>query len=347
MAKLWSHIILTAALPSFVFTHLLLWPPCMDDEDTILEPGFLLYNKMDRSSEAEVIFFVRDCRVRGLKPYDVQKHYISEATYLATGQFSKADVDVFIKTCSRFNIFKVHSDIGTNTDTVYDSMNDDKLTKPNDCDYNIRVKSYLNDMVGINLSHNQISLTDNRDLFACFEQLQSLNLSSNHIGNMHADIFKTMYHIKVLTLSHNRIKTVPETLFQDLRELEAIDLSYNLIEYMPAPAFHGTALVKLNLSNNKLKYLPSNFFLDKKSVGTSLKLFYFHCNPWYCGCLKDVLLELKELKVDYNSDNLDGFNSVCLFENSVTFGCNRPHVDLKTENESSQCFMFNNKALEA
>ncbi|XP_073949760.1 uncharacterized protein [Choristoneura fumiferana] len=354
MAKIWPAIFLITTLPTFVFAHFLLWPSCKENDDTILEPGFLVYIKPYQTNDIDkisnVFIFLRDCRFRTLEPYTVQNNTICKGAYVAIDPFSMTDVKPFVASCCFKRIPFYDGD-----DNIIQQLMEDKIIPKSSkdkckcdcgCDLSdgisMKRKHLLDGIRHLNLSRNQIYLMDNPELFVSFKYLESLNLASNHIDNMHADVFKTLTHIKNLTLSHNRIKMFPETLFQDLSKLNEVDLSYNFIEYMPASAFHGTALEKLNLSNNKLKYLPTNFFLNKKSLGTTLKLFYFDYNPWYCGCLKDILVDLKGLNIEYNLDRFNGVNAVCSFEKTGAFGCNRY---LHADYESNQCLMFSNKPL--
>lgn len=337
MAKIWFGIVITI-LPVHVLTHFILWPPCKDNEETILEPGFLIYSEKifenhRYENSIEVNLFVRDCRFRSPKPKSAP-NYAIKGTYMVIGSFSMEHVEQFVNNCSAFEEISFYDfDEPINSLLWYGTIPE----SPNDCGYRARKTYFLDGISEIKLSGSKIHLMDDPEMFATLKNLKTLNLSWNLIDSMHENVFKTLTLIKNLTLSHNKITIFPETLFHNLTTLMEVDLSHNFLKYMPEDAFSGTALTTLNLSYNKLKFLPINFFRGLKTSQSGLQLFYLDCNPWHCECLKDILVELKQQNVRYHSDRLNGLNSICFLKKTTNFKCKRS-IFLNKEEESNKCY---------
>ncbi|XP_013197119.2 SLIT and NTRK-like protein 2 isoform X1 [Amyelois transitella] len=71
--------------------------------------------------------------------------------------------------------------------------------------------------------------------------------------------------VQVYVLSHNAITELDNFCFKAIgyTSLQALDLSYNLIFWIGLHAFSGLDnLVHLDLSNNRLRYIPSDLFWD-------------------------------------------------------------------------------------
>ncbi|XP_053610539.1 vasorin [Plodia interpunctella] len=71
--------------------------------------------------------------------------------------------------------------------------------------------------------------------------------------------------VQVYVLSHNAITELDNYCFKEIgyMSLQVLDLSYNLIFWIGLHAFAGLEdLVHLDLSNNRLRYIPSDLFWD-------------------------------------------------------------------------------------
>lgn len=180
------------------------------------------------------------------------------------------------------------------------------------------------------LDSNNISKLDDPKTFHNVPYVTHISLSNNQIEYLHVDLLKPLISIRELFLDGNRIRRIPEVFFQNKSALFSIDLSRNLIEDLPAKAFLGSNLSYFRVRDNRLIYLPSNWFSELQRYGVSLDTFYFEGNPWSCACLNDVLVKVKELKIRYTADIYNGNEPVCIITGS--FQCHRPDLYQKLYN---------------
>ncbi|XP_050357712.1 leucine-rich repeat-containing protein 15-like [Nymphalis io] len=179
------------------------------------------------------------------------------------------------------------------------------------------IRENLKTMKHLILSTNEINDLGNGTTFTNLINLEKLNIADNALEQLHGDVFKPMRKLKVIVLRGNRIKHLPDNLFTNMKTLANIDLSNNLIETVPVNAFRGTSVKNLNLSNNRFTYLIDNFALELRNSGAKLTKFYFNQNPWQCACLMDVVSEVKNLQISYNSLHYDGKYPICVTTKDV------------------------------
>ncbi|CAG9569217.1 unnamed protein product [Danaus chrysippus] len=158
-------------------------------------------------------------------------------------------------------------------------------------------------------------------VFDTLQKLKYLNLADNNISTIKGSVFKTLKRLKSIILRGNKLTSLPVELFQDMKNLANIDLSHNSISTINVNSFHGTSVKNLNLADNKLTYLTSNFCLELRNFAAKLTKFYFNQNPWQCACLRDIVDEVKRLGISYNSRPYDGRHPVCV--TTEEFHCNR------------------------
>ncbi|CAG9569218.1 unnamed protein product [Danaus chrysippus] len=183
------------------------------------------------------------------------------------------------------------------------------------------VKNNLKSLKTLSLASNHISKIDDPLIFVNVDNLEHLNLADNNIAILEGSVFKTLKKLKSIILRGNKLTSLPVELFQDMKNLANIDLSHNSISTINVNSFHGTSVKNLNLADNKLTYLTSNFCLELRNFGAKLTKFYFNQNPWQCACLRDIVDEVKRLGISYNSRQYDGRHPVCV--TTEEFHCNR------------------------
>ena len=100
--------------------------------------------------------------------------------------------------------------------------------------------------------------------FAGLTGLTLLNLQSNELTTLPADIFSGLSALTILDLRLNEITTLPADIFSGLSALTELRLGNNQLSTLPTGLFAGlTALTELNLSNNPLPTsLPASLFAD-------------------------------------------------------------------------------------
>lgn len=172
------------------------------------------------------------------------------------------------------------------------------------------------------LSTNQISRLDDPTIFVNLDDLEILNLGGNAIESISENVFTPLRKVKTIVLKQNRLKQVPEKLFQNMPKLVSVDLSFNELEEIQVSPFRNTPMKNLNLSGNKLTFLPENFSQQLRDAGGKLKKFLFTPNPWQCSCLRDIMEEVKSLGLEYNSGRYNGKEVVCN-NDEKSFSCIR------------------------
>lgn len=162
------------------------------------------------------------------------------------------------------------------------------------------------------LSQNQISRLDDPNTFVKLTKITNLELSYNIIDYLHKDLLTPLEEIRSIDLSGNKIRRFPEQLFQNRSHLNSINLTSNIIDFIHEKAFFGTSLSTLTLTDNRLFYLPENFLSVVIGNGERTLYFYFDGNPWSCACLNKVLVQLKQLNINYESKRYDGTQKICV-----------------------------------
>lgn len=180
---------------------------------------------------------------------------------------------------------------------------------------NLRTVKYLV------LSTNQIQKIDDKTIFVNLDNLETLDLQKNNLEFINEHVFKPLRKLKGIVLRSNKLSEISINLFQNLPKLVNLDLLHNYLESFNVDALKGTSLRNLNLSDNRLTFMPENFCSQLRDIGVVLSKFFFNPNPWQCACLNELLQEVKSLNIEYNSRYFDGAHSVCAF--SGKFLCDR------------------------
>ncbi|XP_013165274.1 PREDICTED: toll-like receptor 3 [Papilio xuthus] len=181
--------------------------------------------------------------------------------------------------------------------------------------------SNLKSLKHLILSTNQIKRIDDPTVFINLDSLKVLDLSKNNLDFIHENTFKTLRNLVGIILRSNQITTLPETLFQNVPKLINIELSDNQLETITVDSFKGTSLKNLNLSDNKIKFLPKNFCLELQNIDVTLAKLYFLPNPWECACMNELVNEIKNMNILYDGDDFDGEHQVCVVRDK--FICDR------------------------
>lgn len=120
----------------------------------------------------------------------------------------------------------------------------------------------LDQLQVIDLSHNELtSHWVNRDTFSGLVRLVVLNLASNQLARIDANLFHDLYSLQILNLEYNRINTITEGAFTELKNLHALTLSHNNI--IRIEAFHFTGMYALNqllLDSNEIEFIHPRSF---------------------------------------------------------------------------------------
>ncbi|KAL0811432.1 hypothetical protein ABMA28_009834 [Loxostege sticticalis] len=183
------------------------------------------------------------------------------------------------------------------------------------------MRDNLKTLKNLSLTTNFISNLDNPTTFVNMDDLEVLDLNGNSIESVHENVFAPLKKVKTIYLRRNRLIKIPDKLFQNLPKLVNVDLAFNAIEKIQVTPFKNSPMKNLNLSGNRLTYLPENFCQQLINEGGRLKKFLFSHNPWQCGCLRDIIEEAKSLGLVYNRDKYSGNDAVCV--SGTQFGCVR------------------------
>ncbi|CAF1043529.1 unnamed protein product, partial [Brachionus calyciflorus] len=113
----------------------------------------------------------------------------------------------------------------------------------------------------LDLTFNNLSMLYSKSFYA-MKKLNKLLLSSNQISLIERDVFQDISNsLKYLDLGSNLLTYLDANMFANLQELEFISLDSNKIEQIEKNTFKSLkTLGKLNLYGNKLKFLDTIFF---------------------------------------------------------------------------------------
>ena len=118
----------------------------------------------------------------------------------------------------------------------------------------------------LDLSHNNISLISD-SLLNQIQQLVTLDLGYNNIYQIDDRAFSSSPSLLHLSLAHNPIKVVSPSLFAGLeQQLETLDMANTSLTILPQ--FHLPALSSLNMSCNKLTFVPSSALANMTGLRT-------------------------------------------------------------------------------
>ena len=168
-------------------------------------------------------------------------------------------------------------------------------------------------IVDLNLSRNSIKVLP--DNIGNLIQLRWLDVKENQIELLPESIC-TLRFLEELIVSGNQLKTLPSTL-KTLKllladknkiallhenflcdEVEEIDLSHNLLEKLPNSFFQPeNKLTKLNLSNNRLTYLPDTIVTLESLTQLNARENQIETLPNHLGDLPLKVLDLSHNKI--------------------------------------------------
>ncbi|XP_049614665.1 chondroadherin [Syngnathus scovelli] len=135
------------------------------------------------------------------------------------------------------------------------------------------------DLRWLHLSSNQMS-TLHAGSLDDVENLAALHLERNQLAVYPAAALSKLRVVEELALGGNPMRSIPERAYSSFgRYLERLQLDGMGLEKMSEEAFAGvTALTQLDVSNNKLRWLPRTLDLSRVSNLTVAN------NPWSCTC---------------------------------------------------------------
>ncbi|CAG7734580.1 unnamed protein product [Allacma fusca] len=174
----------------------------------------------------------------------------------------------------------------------------------------------------LRLDHNHLS--ELREVLP-LSQLRLLNLSSNHLISLAAQLLSASPHLRELHLRNNSLAALPPGLLQQLQHLRVLDLSQNQLQgsWISSGVFSKLyRLLHLNLSHNQFTHFGPTTFTDLftlqsldlsynlistlvdspfQSLTTLLSLNLAHNRLTTIGPLTfKGLLSLQKLSLDYN-----------------------------------------------
>lgn len=104
-------------------------------------------------------------------------------------------------------------------------------------------------------------------LIAFKTHLNVLDLSSNEISHLDANVFDDLKNLKKLFLNENNLKEVPEDIFKELTNLEVLFLGNNMFKEVPVNLFKELSNLRdISLIENQLTILPRHLFRNNKNL---------------------------------------------------------------------------------
>ncbi|KAL3289731.1 hypothetical protein HHI36_023129 [Cryptolaemus montrouzieri] len=155
--------------------------------------------------------------------------------------------------------------------------------------------SIYENLITLDLSTNNISFLGS-DKFQSQRSLQVLNISYNNIEKLKKDSFNGLKAIVKLDLSYNRLERLHNLTFLELHSLQIIILSGNRITHLESGLFKTTKHLKeLVLDDNQLLEIPSAV-----SDAVGLHRLTLSQNLIYSVNIMPNLSELRFLSIDGN-----------------------------------------------
>ncbi|XP_063596963.1 chaoptin-like [Penaeus indicus] len=179
----------------------------------------------------------------------------------------------------------------------------------------------------INVSHNTFG-TISKKMFPYHQwipyNLQTVDLSYNHMPVLHKNLLIGMQKVKKLNVSHNFLNEIRPGVLGNLTKLEVIDLSFNDLEALGNGVFgRGRALREVYLQNNTLISVPAAVFMANENItmldltnnnlhhyypefvsrainGTTIK---YNGNPVECDCTLRKIRSWLDNRLDSSSWN--------------------------------------------
>lgn len=122
---------------------------------------------------------------------------------------------------------------------------------------------------------------DHLHIFRNLENLQHLEISHINLGTWSDDSIGTLLdsltNLQCINASNNNLKFLP-SVFLKLHNLTTVILTNNSIPQWHQPAFQSKNLESLNLENNAIEYLNTDF------LPTSIRILNLKGNPFRCTC---------------------------------------------------------------
>ncbi|KAI9587199.1 toll-like receptor Tollo [Glossina fuscipes] len=128
--------------------------------------------------------------------------------------------------------------------------------------------SELADLLVLDLSANELnSQWVNSATFVGLKRLMSLDLSSNKISKLEANIFRALISLQILKLEENYIDHIPDGVFNDLTNLHTLILSNNRISTVGQSTFRGLyGILVLSLDYNRIAKIDTQAFKNCSSI---------------------------------------------------------------------------------
>lgn len=174
-----------------------------------------------------------------------------------------------------------------------------------------------------NLQKLKKLLLDSNQLRAIFilqildhpETLEVLCLYNNSLANISNDMLKGLSNLQTLNLSFNHITIIEQHSFQQTPDLQTLLLSNNNIKEIDGSAFPSDGhrhIKKLYLNNNELMFLSSEFFFRL----SALKKIALVGNPWQCDCFDIIEKFLRENNIEEacQQEYVNGSLPICVSE---------------------------------
>lgn len=113
----------------------------------------------------------------------------------------------------------------------------------------------------LNIRHNDISTLREPYLFSNIAEVNAIDLSHNHIEDIHPDTFSGIEKLEILWLDHNNITSLDRRTFTNLPNLLILHLRGNRLQTIDTNLFwHNIKLNELSLNDNNIELLGDNVF---------------------------------------------------------------------------------------
>jgi len=229
------------------------------------------------------------CGIESLKDYDIKYKPFCQNDFIPSNKFifnsntkemiiknndkySNLDLSFLnnleeTKIIEKMTIIGYRVSLKDNVNFIKKSYNLKELSFENNNIYNIPKYSFkgMKKIEKLSFNNSDIQFIE-KNAFNGLENLTELTIENNSMRiGIPDQTFTGIYKLKKLSIINSKLENIGKYFLWDLLDLNELNLSYNNINNIHEALFYNTPFLEiLNLSNNKIKYLPHAVFSYKR-----------------------------------------------------------------------------------
>lgn len=196
----------------------------------------------------------RYCIINGTVSATTEKDFVIEAIENA------ADITKFeVKTASQLKIMP------TQIFQMFPNLEDLLLNSAEIKDLTADRFVNATNLINLYLNFNKLE-NITAGVFPIASKLEEIHMASNHIKFVQPKSFENLTYLNTIDLQNNSIEIIHQNTFAGLQSLTFLYLNMNCIKVIERDAFNLSNLRELYLSQNKIRELPANIFVQSPKL---------------------------------------------------------------------------------